>query len=265
MGKLRDLMTASAALVRTQLPAAAVEASVENGLFWCTPTTTVILEHRAHTLAVQAFNKRMDVAISSATIFTTPNTPVEVCAAVIMRLNSAFIEPSSIHIVRKAPAAGVCGVPLRNGIDLGILATQKRLETTHYWLRDRTGELAIVDDDPQAAMVQRYLLYLSMLVDTVQSSMACLASHELDRGVIVFQRLVVEYTIRAHYALRHPDYTLWLLTVAEAQDYQKRLENGGADPEAISAAVANREEIEQRAHALIEQAKAGRWKASAGS
>lgn len=117
MGKLCNLMTESAALIRPELPPAAVEALVENSLFWCTLRAIVILEPRDSALVVQAFDSKMEVATSAAAAFGSGNAPAEICAPVMTLLEAT--ERSTMPSTRKASPAGTCEASLRRGIDIG--------------------------------------------------------------------------------------------------------------------------------------------------
>ncbi|HEY1976380.1 MAG TPA: DUF5677 domain-containing protein [Candidatus Baltobacteraceae bacterium] len=253
-------MNDAVALVRKALPVAVVDAPGENGILWCSPSASVVLEEQQSRLLVQALSPQLDAAIGSPAPFSASDLPAEVASAIILRLAGEWQKPPTVQAVSKQSARGTCGADTRAGLDTGILVTQKRVEETHYWLRDQVGPLISPDDDPAAAMVQRYIFYLSTLVDTAQSSTACLAVHRLDRGVTMIQRTLAEYAVRARFAVSHPDHTLWRLTIAEALDFEKRLKDGGADSRSIAAAEAARIQTEARFAAVGELAKKARWK-----
>jgi hypothetical protein len=256
---LRALRHHVADLARSSLPADAIEADESNGTLWCTTTTAVILEEKADALAFQVLNSRLTHARSPGVLISSSEAPPKTADRVIQALKTRWTVAHALTPL-PPPIIARCGANLRTGIDIPILSTQRRVESTHYWLRDHTGDLILVDDDPEASMVQRYLQLLSILVDTAQSSLAALAAHALDRTVIVMQRLLVEYAVRARYAIQHPIYTLWNMTVGEAQDYRNRLVATGADQALIDAATETLVEAEIRFPELTAKAKAERWK-----
>lgn len=87
--------------------------------------------------------------------------------------------------------------------------------------------------------VQRYLQYLSMLVDVVLSGATSLAIHDNARALFMLQRYMIEYVAKAEYYDQHTDYALWAMTIGEAEDFQRRMQDGAVSDvrERLQAAV----------------------------
>jgi hypothetical protein len=249
----------AAELVRNRLPRNAIEAAGQNGVFWCTPLTAVLIQSVPDGLAIGTFNSRLTHAGMPFALVPPGENP-ERLAERILRL--LMQQGTAVRLLQPVPPAvtTTCGAKGREGIDVFILATQKRLELLHYWMRENTGNLVLMQDDPETAMVQRYIQLLSMLVDSAQSGLACTVTHALDRTVPIFQRLLVEYAIRAHYALRHPDYTLWRMTVREAEEHVYWLEVEHADELDIAAAQAQFADAKRDFPTIAVRGHAEHWK-----
>ncbi len=259
MGKLRDLYLNVIAAVRSRLPPAAIEAEGEDGVTWATPSASVILIRKPGTIVAQTLTADLTTIVGPTTFFATDSNKDEVAAFVLERLQGRWPQDATFQLAPIPQAGAVCGTHARGGIDAVLISTFQRIEGTHYWLRDHTGPLEVTTRDPETAMLQRYLLYLSMLVDNASASLMCLGVHGLDPGVIVQERLLAEYAVRSHYAVRHPDYTLWATTINEAEDLRKRLVATGADPTLIATVTSERDTAIAAYPQLAQVGKDNKW------
>jgi hypothetical protein len=247
--------------LRNRLPRYAVEAaSDDGGYFWCTPLGSFLLEDHGSEVFAQAYDSSMTVRRGPMLHFTVANAhPEAVVACAMLALEDSWDElpdeePNTLR------SMGVCGADIRVGVDPGVIATLRRAEAIIYWLRDNAGPMAIIDDDANTAMLQRYLIYLSTLFDVAFSSLLALAVHGVDRGAVMVHRLLVEYAVRAHYALKHPEYCLWALTIGEAQDHLKRLLAMKTSPaDTIAGADIALSKMRKQFPQLAEQAAREHW------
>jgi hypothetical protein len=258
MGKLRDLRIGAVRRIREQLPPHVVEAEVTDAFAWCTATATVLLQQRGRQLQMFTLTPRFDAYVAPVALFGPHDRPDAVAEAVIAGLTRVG---HGSRVSALQPATGtICGTSTRGGVDIAIMSTQKRLEAFHYELRAQIEPLTLIDDDAGQSMLERYVLYLSLLVDQAQSAVAMLVSHGQDIGAVLHHRLLVEYAVRARYALRHRDYTLWLMTISEAEENLKRLELSNADEADLVNARKHRDVTVQRFSDLLPLAKANNWK-----
>lgn len=257
MGKLRDLRLHASRLIRDQLPLHVVEAESVGSTLWCTATASVFLQHRNRSLQVFTMTPRLDAYARPAETFGTEATAEAIAGAVLRGLAA----PAVPEIPAGASTtATMCGASMRRGIDIAIMATQQRIESFHYDLRDGIGPLADADTDPEEWAVGEYLLYLSLLVDQAQSGLAMLVNHGQDVGAMLQQRILVEYAARAHYALRHRDHTLWAMTIGEAEDRLRRLVAAGAEQPELDKARAERDYALATYPVLAAAGRARNWK-----
>lgn len=246
-------------IVRGKLPKNAVEAPGQNGTFWGTPDVAVLLQSTPDGLALGTYTPRLTHAHAPGTLLPADEPPEQIASSILEILVAPWAAVRAVQPI-PSPATTTCGAQGRPGIDIFILATQKRLEALHYWMRDNVGPLVVIKDDAETAMLQRYMLLLSMLVDSAQSSLACTVVHGLDRSVVIFQRVLVEYAVRAHYAIRHPDYTLWRTTVREAEEYLYWLSVEDSDEADLAAAREQLADVERAHPAIAKRGRSENWK-----
>jgi hypothetical protein len=129
----------------------------------------------------------------------------------------------------------------RDGLD-GFVTLE--LQKVDVLIRDMRLDIPVPNSvwDEDTA-VKRYLIYLSMLTDVIMSDMLMSAIHGNDLAVLIKARILVEYANKAIYCQDHPDYALYLTTIAEAESVYWRLREGGADPEGVANAKV---ELERR-------------------
>ncbi len=89
----------------------------------------------------------------------------------------------------------------------------------------------------EVSAVQRYLVYLSMLVDMVVSDITMSAMIKNDAMVLVKLRMLIEYSTKGAYYDEHPDYALYMTTIGEAKDVLDKLRDANTDQIAIADAT----------------------------
>ena len=122
----------------------------------------------------------------------------------------------------------------REGLDGVVFLALRQVDE---FVRDMRVGIQIpnaISDEHSA--VQRYLAYLSMLVDVALSDIAMSAIHCNDLAVEMKARMMVEYVSKAIYCDAHPDFALWFTTIGEAKSVAAKLERGGADSDLVAAA-----------------------------
>lgn len=118
-------------------------------------------------------------------------------------------------------------------VDLEIQELLARAETLLY--ASRPAQPFTYSNDESEAALQHALLYLSMLIDCVASSIAMLAYHGLGRPSEMLSRQVVEYLAKALYFDAEPDEALfqsYYVARAQIELFHSRGETQGADYEA---------------------------------
>jgi len=88
----------------------------------------------------------------------------------------------------------------------------------------------------ETTALERYLAYLSMLVDIALADMAMSAIHSNDIAVLMKARMLVEYANKAIYCNNHPDYALYFTTIEEAASILKKNRDGGVDTATVQQA-----------------------------
>lgn len=101
----------------------------------------------------------------------------------------------------------------------------------------------IVDAD---TALRRYLVYLSMLIDVILADLMMSAVHENDLAVRLKRRMLLEYVNKAIYCADHPDYCLYLTTVAESESVLKKLTDGNAPAADVEAETKHLEVMRDR-------------------
>ena len=94
--------------------------------------------------------------------------------------------------------------------------------------------------------VQRYLLYISMLIDVVLAEFTMSALHSNDMMLIIKQRLLIEYAAKSAYYDEHPDYALFMMTIDRAKQRLKKLRKANADASKIAEAKQHHDEMIRR-------------------
>ncbi|MHB8355433.1 MAG: hypothetical protein ACYDDQ_01945 [Vulcanimicrobiaceae bacterium] len=113
------------------------------------------------------------------------------------------------------------------------------LQEVDALVRDMRKDIGIPNGvwDEESA-VRRYLVYLSMLVDITLADIAMSAVHSNDMAVLMKERMLVEYAIKAIYFNDHPDYALYMTTIHEALSIRDKTRDGGGSVEELQAAEA---------------------------
>jgi len=122
----------------------------------------------------------------------------------------------------------VCPGPSRRGLDGEIFVAIKELYSFVYEMRHNVQVPNGVQDEETA--VQRYLAYLSVLVQIGLDEMALSATHGNDTAVLMKQRMLVEYAAKAQYFNDNPDYALFMTTIDAAESVLTKLQNDPSVP-----------------------------------
>jgi hypothetical protein len=132
----------------------------------------------------------------------------------------------------------------RPGLDAEIV---RALQAMDDFVRDMRAGLRWPNQvtDRQSA-VQRYLVYLSMLVDSVVSDIAMSAMIKNDVMVLAKLRMLIEYSTKGAYYDDHPDYALYMTTIGEAKEVLSKLQDANTDQKAIADAKNSVAEMEHR-------------------
>jgi hypothetical protein len=122
----------------------------------------------------------------------------------------------------------------RPGLDPDVIRALQALDDLVRDMRiDVEVPIGVTDAD---SAVQRYLIYLSMLVDSVVADIGMSAMIKNDVMVLTKLRMLIEYSTKGAYYDEHPDYALYMLTIGEAKDILHKLEDANTDPQAIANA-----------------------------
>lgn len=143
----------------------------------------------------------------------------------------------TINITSATP---VCPQVSRPGLDGFVYAALQHLDQLIADMRRDIGIPAGVWDEESA--VQRYLAYLSVLVDATLADMAMSALNSNDLLVEIKQRMLVEYAAKAKFFSDNPDYALFMTTIHEAQSVLDKATRSGEPKETIAALKADLEE-----------------------
>jgi hypothetical protein len=94
--------------------------------------------------------------------------------------------------------------------------------------------------------VKRYLLYISMLVDSLLPDivMSAIAGHDVMIQLKV--HILLEHSAKAVYYDEHPDYALYMMTVCEAWSIERKLEKANNNPDAIAQARAHHADMKAK-------------------
>ena len=128
----------------------------------------------------------------------------------------------------------------RPGLDGFVYAALQHLDRLVSDMRVSIGIPAGVWDERSA--VQRYLAYLSVLVDVTLADMAMSALHSNDLLVEIKQRMLVEYAAKAKFFSDNPDYALYMTTIHEARSVLDKATKSGEPQETIDRLKADLEQ-----------------------
>jgi hypothetical protein len=132
----------------------------------------------------------------------------------------------------------------RPGLDPDVI---RALQATDDLVRDMRRDLPwpnqVWDED---SAVKRYLVYTSVLVDTVLADIGMSALIKNDIMVQSKMRVLAEYAVKGAYYDDHPEYALYMTTIGEAKDVLHKLKDAKKDAASISIAEANVEAMKQR-------------------
>jgi hypothetical protein len=134
-----------------------------------------------------------------------------------------------------------CGMPIRGGIDLHILAFLKDVDKAFRAMRADIAPSP--GDDIEVECVRRYLAYLSMLVDVALAGLTMNALHQNDLLVVMLQRLLVEYAAKGLYYQAHPRFAVFMMRINEADSVVQRVKDGNLAPERIAEAETHAKEM----------------------
>jgi hypothetical protein len=132
----------------------------------------------------------------------------------------------------------------RPGLDAEVIVAIQWLDRLIKEMRDGLAYPSAPEDEESA--VKRYLLYTSMLIDSVLPDIIMSAIAEHDVMVQVKQRMLLEYAAKATYYDDHPDYALYMMTVCEAASIHRKFEKANSNPTAIASASAHLEEMKKK-------------------
>lgn len=132
----------------------------------------------------------------------------------------------------------------RPGLDAEVILALQDLDRLVRDMRDGLAYPNGVWDETTA--VQRYLTYVSMLVDIVLADLVMSALHANDMMVLIKQRMLVEYAAKGAYYNEHSDYALFMMTIDEAEQVFRKLQESNADRSTIEAAQKHRDEMRER-------------------
>ena len=147
----------------------------------------------------------------------------------------------SLPTIKFAPG---CPGAIRPGLDPQIY---NALDKVTLFIRDMHRDVRVcnqVMDEDTAA--QRYIAYLSVLVDVSMREMSLSAIHGYDLALLMKQRMLVEYAAKAWYFHRHRDYALFMTTINEAENVVKKFKHAAADAETIKEKQADTDVKKQK-------------------
>lgn len=131
-------------------------------------------------------------------------------------------------------AAPTCPGGSRPGVDGEVILALTHVDALVREMRvDVSYPMGAWDEN---SAVQRYLMYLSLLVDIVLADISMSAIHANDMMVLMKMRMLVEYAVKAMYFDDHPDYALHQMTIGEAEEVLKKVRNAGSPDDEIERA-----------------------------
>jgi len=149
----------------------------------------------------------------------------------------------SLMLVPTSPAVS------RVGLDSDVIMALQDLDRLVGEMRKSIPVPNGVWDESSA--VQRYLVYLSMLVDVVFGELVMSALHSNDWMVHMKQRMLIEYAAKGAYYDDHPQYALFMMTIGKAEDRLRKVTDAGSDPGIIEAAEQHRDDMRQQFPAVV--------------
>jgi hypothetical protein len=132
----------------------------------------------------------------------------------------------------------------RPGLDAEIIRALKTMDDLVRDMRKGLRWPNQVTDEVSA--VQRYLVYLSMLVDSAVSDITMSALIKNDIMVLAKLRMLIEFATKAAYYDDHPDYALYMTTIGDAKEVFGKLRDANNDQAAIKSAEKAVAEMERR-------------------
>lgn len=132
----------------------------------------------------------------------------------------------------------------RPGLDVNIMIAIQEVDAL---IKDMRASVTIPEPTKdEDTAVKHYLLYASMLVDSVLPDiiMSAIAGHDV--MVQMKQRLLLEFSAKAMYFHQHPSYALYMMTIGEAKSILKKVTLAESSPEIIA-------EAQQRLDKMTEQ------------
>jgi len=132
----------------------------------------------------------------------------------------------------------------RPGLDAEVIVAIQWIDQLIKDMREGLAYPSAPEDEDSA--VKRYLLYASMLIDSVLPDIIMSAIAEHDVMVQIKQRILLEYSAKATYFDDHPDYALYMMTVCEAASILRKFEKAKSNPPGTASARAHLEEMTKK-------------------
>lgn len=132
----------------------------------------------------------------------------------------------------------------RPGIDAGLIMAIQRVDALIKDMREGLVYPSAPEDEDSA--VKRYLLYISMLVDSVLPDIVMSAIAGNDVMVQLKVHILLEHSAKAVYYDDHSDYALYMMTVCEAWSIERKLEKATNNPGAVAQARAHHADMKAK-------------------
>ena len=136
----------------------------------------------------------------------------------------------------------------RPGLDVDVMLAIQQVDAL---IKDMRANVTIPEPTKdEDTAVKHYLLYASMLVDSILPDiiMSAIAGHDV--MVQMKQRPLLEFSAKAMYFHQHPDYALFAMTIGEAMSILKKNKLAESPPDVIAQAQLHLDKMKERFSAV---------------